>query len=221
MTKQEQYEAAHAWDDLVVAGRPKAVDEFLFAVDARLPPEWSRNVKLEREANSRGFSLPESRCYATTVGGVETILWLLRVTSRRVKGGLVRSSDHARYLPNVAAAIVDFRGRILEPAAAEFQLPVGHDQLGPHSLVPSGVKDSLWSLYESCDFQWPPVGESLRRWRQFVATVYRESAAFDPDELRSWLVDKGWSPEHAGAMFERLVAGAALLVELDDLRQPA
>lgn len=220
MTGQQQYEEVMAWDDLVIAGRAALIDDLLTAIDSRLPSGWSRYLGGEGNAKMRGAPLPGSRCYATIVGGHEVVLWLFRVTNRKVKGGLVETSG-ARYLPNIAEAIVDFRRRVLEPAASDSRLAVGHEQLGPHSLVPIGVNDALWSLYESCDFQWPPVGEAVRRWRQFVATVYRESAAFDPQEFQDWFVEKGWTREHAEAMFERLVADAAMLAELDEQRQPA
>jgi|GEM_PF-6531730 len=221
MTPQEQYETILAWDDLVVAGRPAKIDQFFSEVDGRLPPEWSRDLDAEAEAAAKGFSLPRSRCYTRQFEKRRIVLWLLRVSDRRVQGGLVESSELARYLHDNSSAILEFLDSVLKPAATACRLEVGRNGLGPHSLVPAGVKDALWSFFDYCEFEWPPTGESLRRWRHFVACSYRDGAAFDADELRSWFIEKGWKREQADALFERLVADAAMLEELDDLRQPA
>lgn len=221
MTRQEQHEAVLGWEDLVITASPARLDQLLATVDSHLPPDWVRNRQAELSARRRGATLPGSRCYSQHRPSSEVVLWLLRVTERRVQGGLVESSDLARYLSDNAEAVVDFRRRVLEPAVKECGLAIVRDRLGPHSLVPLAVKDSLWSLFESCNSQWPPSGEAMRKWRQFVAITHREGAAFDSQELHSWFVEKGWKPEQASALIDRLDSDAAMFAQAEELRQPA
>lgn len=220
-TPQEVYEMYMAWGDLVIAGRKARIDQLLAEIDRTLPQEWARSYPAEQRAASAGFSLPRSRCYTRKLADREVLLWLLRVTDRRIQGGLVESSDLARNLEDSAAAILDFKHRVLAPAAMASQLTISRDHLGPLSLVPGAALGALWAFYDNSDFNWPPTGDAVRRWRELIISAYQNHAAFNRDELKTWLVEKGWSAAGGDTLIDHLFSDAALLSEYDELRQPA
>jgi hypothetical protein len=212
-----------AWRDLCVAGLTDNIDRFLNELDIKSAQSWQRDKASEQRALPRFGNLAETRCYKRDFHGSVVDLWLLRRSELRVDTGIV---DVARPWPTdpqalVAEAISAFRTECLEPAVAEVGLKLGHHQLGPHSLVPNWIIDALWSLYEVSAFQWPPTGKALEQWREFVITVYQNSAAFDPRELKRWLTEKGWSERAADQLIAQKDADATLLGKYDDVRQSA
>ncbi len=221
MTKQEIHEVNLAWSDIVIAGPQAKIEQLLAEIERTLPPHWYRKATAEQRAASLRVSLPRSRCYSRKLADREVLLWLLRVSDRRVQSGLVEPTDPARHLEDNAEAILDFRRSILGPAAKTSGLTISRNHLGPYSLVPGAVKESLWSFYDSSNFEWPPAGEALRRWREFVVISYQNHAAFNIDELRTWFVEKGWDEAGTKLLTEQLLTDAALLSEYEELRQPA
>lgn len=216
MTAEDAYQVNLAWTDLVVAGRPSAIDQFLAEIDRLLPTEWKRNTVAEQQAVERNRALSPGRCYTRKLAKHDVQIWLIRSSNYRVQSPLVEPvapEDNAE-------SIRDFRQRILEPATELCGLVISRYSLGPLSLVPADVMYRLWAFYDSSGFQWPPTGEALKRWREFVVSVYQTHAALDRGELSTWLQGKGWSAGDADALITRLYSEAALLSEYDDLRQP-
>jgi hypothetical protein len=221
MTTPNAAEVGIAWRDLVIAGPKDRIDQLFAAIDQSLPPEWDRNTAAEERAVSLGVSLPSSRCYRRKLAGRDVWLWLLRVGDHRIQGGLVEPTEASNYVGDVTNTILDFRSRVLEPVALVAGLAVGSNRLGPGSLVSGSVLDALWEYCDRSRFTWPPTGDTVRDWRKFVIRAYEEHAAFDLGELSAWLTGKGWSVDHAKLLIERLIADVKLLVQYDELRQPA
>jgi hypothetical protein len=221
MTTPNPYEVGTAWRDLVIAGPKDRIDHLLSQIEQSLPPDWERNTAAEQLAAQRLGSAQRSRCYSRHLDGRDVWLWLYRPDDHRVQGGLVEPTQPVRYAEDVAEAILDFRSRVLEPAAATARVTVSRNRLGPRSSVPGSVLDALWAYCDSSRYGWPPTGESLRQWREFVIRAHQDRAAFDRGEFKAWLTDKGWSDDAAGSLIDRLLSDAALLDEYDDLRQTA
>jgi hypothetical protein len=224
MTAHEVYEVNLAWTDLVIAGQQSRIDQLLDEIERLLPPGWQRNTiaekQAEKRASERHWMLTPGRCYCQKLANREVRLWLLRASDHRIHGGLVEPTDPLRYDEDNAEAILDFRQRVLEPATKTCGLRISRNSLGPLSWVAADVLERLWAFYDSSQFRWPPTGDALRRWREFVISAYQNHAAFDRAELNRWFVEKGWQEAIAAGLIDQLLSDAALLSEYDDLRQP-
>ena len=76
------------WRASLVRGGPAAVDRFLDAIDATLPPGWIRDSEYERTR----LRPDRIRCYLFDRAGDAAVrVWLQRVTATRVRGGPVPS----------------------------------------------------------------------------------------------------------------------------------
>ncbi len=221
MTHSDALKISMDWGDLIIAGPCAQIDQFLAEIDKSLPPGWSRKTAAEDRAVNLGTSLPRSRCYSHNLAGREIYLWLYRVSDRRLQGGLVEPSDPNpdRYSEDIAATILDFRTRILDPALRMCHLSISHKRLGPLSWVPDPVLYDLWSFYESSQLDWPPTGDAIRRWREFVFSAHQSPGTFNPQEFTAWFTEKGWPPEAAKALVEQFYSDVTLLSEYDDIRE--
>jgi hypothetical protein len=224
MTPQETFDVDLAWRDLVIAGPQARIDQLLVEIERTLPPDWGRNHTAEQQsqqaANRRGWSVLPGLCYSRKLATYDVWLWLLRMSTLRIHGGVVEPTAGVRYHEDIAEAICDFRQRVLDPAVRVCGLKVSRNRLGPLSWDPGNTIESLWRFYDSSDFKWPPTGDAMRRWREFVVSAYQSHAALDRNELSAWLRDKGWNDADADALVTRLYADASLLSEYDELRQP-
>ena len=225
MTASEAYEVNLAWTDLVIAGRLSQIDQLLGEIERFLPKEWVRNTAAEQQSleimKRKGWSITPGRCYSRKLANCDVRLWLERPSEYRVHGGLVEPTNPVRYLEDNAETIRDFRQFILEPAVKTCNLKIGRYSAGPLSWVSADVMKRLWAFYDTTRFHWPPEGDALPRWREFVIRAYQNHAAFDLKELERWLVEKGWEKAKADGLIAQLLADAALLSEYEELRQPA
>lgn len=221
MTTPNAFEIGMSWRHLMIAGPKDRVDDLLARVEQSFPPGWERNTTAEQRAAAYRGSLRRSRCYARKLDGRDVWLWLDRPSDLRVQGGLVEPTKPVRYAEDVAEAILDFRARVLEPAAAAAGLVVGSSRLRPLSAVSGEVLDALWAYCESSRFTWPPAGDALLPWREFVIRAHQDHPAFNLDELKSWLTDKGFPADQVRPLFDRLVSEDRFLDQYDDLRQLA
>ena len=221
MTAMDLVKVSLDWRDLVIAGQPKQLDTFLAVVEQTLPPDWKRDIPVEQLAIPRGTSFPSSRCFVRSVGDGKVYLWLTRVSDYRIQGSLIEPSPDLPYQQTIAETICDFRARILEPAAKACGMAISHDRFGPLSLVPIAVQIALWWFYESSPPGWPPTGDAVRRWREFVLAAHQNPVAFDHDEFLAWLEEKGWDRDSANALIKQFFHDVTLLREYEELRETA
>jgi hypothetical protein len=221
MTHADALKVSLDWGDLVIAGPCAQIDQFLDEIDRSLPSGWIHNTAAENEALRRGMSPPRSHCYSYKLTDRESCLWLYCVSDRRVQGGLVAPSDPNpdRYIEDIAKAILDFRERVLVPVAKTCRMSLSRNRLGPVSWVPDPVLYNLWVFYESSQLDWPPTGDTIRRWREFVFSAHQSPGIFDPEEFTAWFTEKGWRPEAAKSLVEQFYSDVTLLSEYDDIRE--
>jgi hypothetical protein len=221
MNAIQAIETSQDWRDTVIEGDADKIECLLARIDATLPPNWTRNEAGEQRYVSRGGSLPKSRCYAKHLGDRDVWLWLLRVSDRRLQGGLVEPTGGNRYYDDAAEAILAFRQTVLEPAATACGAAMTSNRIGVRSDVPRPVVNKLWEFLEASPHTWPPQPSAEGPWREFVIAAFQNRTAFDPDEFRAWLQRLGWTEVDAKALVRRLYADATLLSEYDDRRQTA
>lgn len=224
MTEKEALDAQLAWRDLCIAGPKDRIDQFLAELDRIAEQKgWSRDTEAEERLQIRYQTRAELRSYARVFAEHPVTLLFWRRGDRRVDTWLAGAptAPESQRQALVAEACIAFRRDCIDPSAQTANLQVGRHSLGPHSLVPNWIIDALWSLYEVSAFQWPPTGKALEQWREFVITVYQNNAAFDPRELKRWLIEKGWSEADADRLIEQKDADATLLGAYEDALQTA
>jgi hypothetical protein len=221
MNAIQAIETAQGWRDLVIEGDADRINRILDQVDRTLPPNWKRNPEAEKRYVALGGSLPASRCYAKRLGDYDVRLWLLRVSDRRLQGGLVEPTGGDRYYEDAAEAIAEFLREAIEPAVAECGGAMTSNRIGVRSDVTRPVVEKLWAFHEASPRIWPPPPPAEVPWREFVIAAFQNRAAFEPGEFRGWLRKLGWEAGDADALINRFFADAALLSEYDDRRQTA
>jgi hypothetical protein len=221
--KSDALEVINIWRKVLVKGEKDAIDRFLGEAQRRFEElGWSRDTGTEAKLNNAEHQLNRFYCW---VSGQETtrqvMLCLNRSTDRRVRGATYEVLDHRVGLADVAKAIQQALGEVLEPAADTVGVMLTYPHLGPISRVGTKTAGAMTAFAEAGDGKWPLPEDVEPIWRHFVVTAFRDDAAFNPDELRAWFVASGWDDQAAQALAKRFYAEAALLGEFEERGQPA
>lgn len=198
------------WSMALYLGEPAAVDRFLDAIDATLPPGWARDREYERTRSRpdriRWYLFDRAGDAAVKVG-------LQRVSATRVRGGPVQVLRHPP--SGDAGRIVRPVGELAEgcvrPAAGAAGVRCTRPAFGVRSVVPLGTELLLTQLADTADGEWPLTDRVQGLWDELISTGLAEQAALDRTELHRWLEDSGWSPEAATALADRLYSDAEWL----------
>jgi hypothetical protein len=149
------------------------------------------------------------------------MLCLNRTTDKRVRGSTYDVIDERAGLEEIANTIEVALSEVLEPAAAAAGLQITYPRVGPISRVGPRTAAAMTTFIESGDSRWPLSEEAEIAWRHFVVTAFRDDAAFNPDELKSWLLQGGWDDQAASELTKRFYAEATLLGEFEEGGQVA
>ncbi|MBA4063969.1 MAG: hypothetical protein C0501_09705 [Isosphaera sp.] len=222
MTELDSFPILRRWNDLVLSGADRQIEAFLLELGRSLPPDWSRDASRERDYGRRGAH-PGSACFVREPRtGVKVTLWLLRTKPEELQGGVVESSDRARYYPDAAEAILEFEWAALKPAAGATGVAIRSKRPGPRTVLPEQVRVVLNEYLDCGERGWPQSERAGRAWRKLVIAAYQSETLLDPDEFRRWLVDShGYSRDEAEQLFARLLADSRILSEYESERQSA
>jgi hypothetical protein len=216
--KSDAIDVINIWRQVLVNGEKDAIDKFLSESQSRFERlGWLRDTELEKKWNAHLYQINRFYCWVGGLGPTpQVMLCLNRATERRVRGGTYDVLDHRVALLDVAKAVQQVLGEVLEPAASAAGLQVTYPHLGPISRVGGKTAEAMAALAEISDGQWPLQGKAALAWRTFVQTAYREEVAIKPEELTEWCCASGWSAEASAEMTKQFYADVAQIAEYEE-----
>jgi hypothetical protein len=212
MTVVDQFVPLRDWRTSLYRGVSAAVDRFLDAIDATLPPGWIRDRDYERSRARQD----RIRCYLFDQEGDAAVrVWLQRVTPTRVRGGPVEVLRHTPSgdAERIAQLVAEFADGCVLRAARAASVRCTRPAFGPWSAVTSAAETLFTRLADTANGEWPLTDEAQGLWDELVSGCLAEQVAIDRPELRQWLADSGWEQEAAAALADKFFADSKLVAK--------
>jgi hypothetical protein len=221
--RAEPLDVINRWRNMLVRGQKKEIDEFLTETESRFKGKgWARDENREAKMNRDKHQLNRFYCWLGRYGNKpQVVLCLNRATDKRVRGSTYDVIDERAGLEEIANTVEVVLHEVLEPAAAVAGLKIAYPRVGPISRVGPRTAAAMTTFAESGDGRWPLPEEAEIAWRHFVVSAFRDDAAFNPDELKDWLLQDGWNDQAASELTKRFYAEAALLGDFEEGGQMA
>ncbi len=221
--RADPLEVINLWRKILVRGEKEEIDRFLVEAESRFKAKgWARDEDREAKMNRDKHQLNRFYCWLGRYGDKpQVMLCLNRSTDKRVRGSTYDVIDERAGLEDIANTVEVGLREVLEPAAAAAGLKVAYPRVGPISRVGPRTAAAMTAFIEAGDGRWPLPEEAETAWRHFVVSAFRDDAAFNPDELKGWLLQGGWDDQAASELTKRFYAEAALLGEFEEGGQVA
>ncbi len=200
------------WRTSLYRGDPAAVDRFLDAIDANLPPGWVRDPEYER-TRLRPDSI---RCYMLDRPADAAVrVWLQRVTPTRVRGGPVEVLRHPQSgdAGRIGRIVAEFADSCVLPAASAAGVLCTQPAFGPRSAVTPAAEMLFARLAETAEGEWPLPDRAQPLWDELVSFCLAEQVAIDRAELGRWLAENGWEQQAVTALADRFFADSDWLAK--------